>query len=64
MQLKDHSGIEVCINNIIADYKRSIAEGEKKIVYPGERVLKDRERNLRDGVPVLKEVWSEIENLL
>lgn len=64
LQLKNYNGIEVCINNIIADYKLSTAEGEKKIVYPGERVLKDRERNLREGIPVLKEVWSEIENLL
>jgi 3-dehydro-L-gulonate 2-dehydrogenase len=63
-QLKNYSGIETCINNIISDYKQSIAENNKKIVYPGERVLKDRERNLREGIPVMKKVWDEIETLL
>jgi 3-dehydro-L-gulonate 2-dehydrogenase len=63
-QLKNYSGIETCINNIISDYKQSIAENNKKIVYPGERVLKDRERNSREGIPVMKKVWDEIETLL
>lgn len=63
-QLKNYNGIQACINNIIEDYKQSAAEGDKKIVYPGERVLKDREKNLRDGIPVVKKVWDEIETLL
>lgn len=63
-QLKNFSGIEACINNIISDYKQSIAEEGKKIVYPGERVLRDRERNLKDGIPVMRKVWDEIETLL
>jgi 3-dehydro-L-gulonate 2-dehydrogenase len=63
-QLKNYGGIETCINNIILDYKQSIAEGNKGIVYPGERVLKDRERNLKDGIPVMKKVWDEIESFL
>jgi 3-dehydro-L-gulonate 2-dehydrogenase len=63
-QLKNYSGIEACINNIISDYKQSIVEDGKQIVYPGERVLRDRERNLKDGIPVLKQVWDEIENFL
>jgi 3-dehydro-L-gulonate 2-dehydrogenase len=63
-QLKNYSGIEACIKNIISDYKQSISENDKKIVYPGERVLRDRERNLREGIPVMKKVWDEIESLL
>jgi 3-dehydro-L-gulonate 2-dehydrogenase len=63
-QVKNYSGIESCINNIISDYKQSVAEDDKAIVYPGERVLRDRERNLRDGIPVMKKVWDEIETLL
>ena len=63
-QLKNYKGIEGCIENIITDYKQSIAEAEKEIVFPGERVLKTRERNLKNGVPVMKNLWSEIESLL
>ena len=63
-QLKNYSGIKTCISNIISDYKQSVVEEGKQIVYPGERVLKDREKNLRDGIPVMKKVWDEIENLL
>jgi len=63
-QLKNYKGIETCIENIITDYKQSIAEAEKEIVFPGERVLKTRERNLKNGVPVMKNLWSEIEGLL
>jgi 3-dehydro-L-gulonate 2-dehydrogenase len=63
-QLKNYRGIETCISNIISDYKQSIVEEDNKIVYPGERVLRDRERNLREGIPVIKKVWDEIETLL
>jgi len=63
-QLKNYKGIEGCIENIITDYKQSITEAEKEIVFPGERVLKTRERNLKNGVPVMKNLWSEIESLL
>jgi 3-dehydro-L-gulonate 2-dehydrogenase len=63
-QLKNYKGIEACIESIITDYKQSIAEAGKEIVFPGERVLKTRERNLKNGVPVMKNLWSEIESLL
>lgn len=63
-QLKNYKGIEACINNIISDYKQSVPEGSNEILYPGERVLKNRERNLKEGIPVLQKVWNEIENLL
>ena len=62
--LKNYKGIETCINNIITDYKRSTPGEEKEIIYPGERVLKTRENNLKNGIPVMKKVWSEIETLL
>lgn len=62
--LKNYNGIERCIHQIIDDYKGSVAEDGREIVYPGERVLKDREKNLMNGIPVLKKVWEEIESLL
>jgi len=63
-QLKNYSGIESCINNIITDYKQSTPGEEKEIVFPGERILKTRAKNLENGIPVMKKVWSEIEGLL
>ena len=62
-QLKNYQGIESCINNIITDYAQSTAEGDREIIFPGERVLKTREKNLKNGIPVLKKVWNEIERL-
>ncbi|MGZ3846277.1 MAG: 3-dehydro-L-gulonate 2-dehydrogenase [Flavisolibacter sp.] len=63
-QLKNFKGIEGCIDQIIQDYKGSVLEKGSEIVFPGERVLKDRKTNLANGIPVLKKVWQEIETLL
>lgn len=63
-QLKNYKSIEACINNIIADYKQSIPAEGKEILYPGERVVKSREKNLKNGIPVMKTVWERIETLL
>lgn len=63
-QLKNYKGIEACISNIISDYKQSIPVEGKEILYPGERVLRSRERNLEKGIPVVKKVWEKIETLL
>ena len=62
-QLKNYSGIETCINNIIQDYKQSVPIGDNEILYPGERVMKARERNLKSGIPVLKKIWDKIKSL-
>jgi 3-dehydro-L-gulonate 2-dehydrogenase len=62
-QLSNYRGIENCIHEIIADYKRSVTEEGREIVFPGERVLKDRGRNSLNGIPVMKKVWEEIEAL-
>jgi 3-dehydro-L-gulonate 2-dehydrogenase len=62
-QLKNYKGIEACINNIISDYKQSVPAEGKEILYPGERVLKSRERNLKNGIPVMREVWDKITSL-
>jgi 3-dehydro-L-gulonate 2-dehydrogenase len=32
------------------------------IRYPGERVVHTREENLRDGIPVHKEIWNQIKS--
>lgn len=60
-KLNHLSAITKTVNAIIADYQKSMPEEEtKRIVYPGERVLQTREKNLAKGIPVLKKVWDEI----
>ena len=39
------------------------ADGAGEIVYPGERMMRARERNLREGIPVDDGVWNEILSL-
>lgn len=60
-KLSNHSSISTAINSIIEDYKTSmpIAEGNN-ISYPGERVVKTRNKNNKDGIPVLENIWNEI----
>jgi 3-dehydro-L-gulonate 2-dehydrogenase len=59
-KLGNHSTIATLLENIINDYKQSTPHAEKRISYPGERVLRTRAENLDKGVPVLKKFWSEI----
>jgi 3-dehydro-L-gulonate 2-dehydrogenase len=59
-KLGEHSAITTTIRNIVDDYHRSVPAGPEKIIYPGERVLETRKRNLQQGIPVLSEVWEKI----
>ena len=62
--LGNHSMITETVEKIISDYHESVAaEGSKKITYPGERVLQTRNNNLASGIPVLKKVWNDIQQL-
>lgn len=52
------------VNQIIEDIKSSTpvnAGGE--VYYPGEMELKTREENLKNGIPVIDEVWDKIKSL-
>jgi 3-dehydro-L-gulonate 2-dehydrogenase len=62
-KLGNYSSIPGVINNIIRDYHNSVTEGDNEILYPGERVLQTRKKNLSEGIPVLKNVWDEITRL-
>lgn len=63
-KLGDRSMIANTIETILNDYHQSVPiEENKKIVYPGERVLQTRKNNLAHGIPVLKKVWEEITGL-
>ena len=51
-------------DEILADVKASVpVEEGKEVRYPGERELKTREENLREGIPVIDEVWEKIGGL-
>lgn len=60
-QLQNFNGINAGIQDIISDYKQSVAE--KEVLYPGERVLRTRQQNRQNGIPVLKKIWEEIQSL-
>lgn len=63
-KLGNQTAVSKTIEGILTDYRQSIPIDEsKKIIYPGERVLHTRKKNLADGVPVLKKVWDEIKQL-
>lgn len=63
-KLNNYSMIRKMAEEILNDYHQSVPIDEsKKIVYPGERAFSIRKKNLLNGIPVLKKVWGEIENL-
>jgi 3-dehydro-L-gulonate 2-dehydrogenase len=59
-KLGNRSAIAQVVKNIITDYHQSITDGNKRISFPGERVLQTRSNNLANGIPVLKEVWEKV----
>lgn len=59
-KLANASLVYQTVKAIVDDYKTSMADGNKEILYPGERVLRTRERNLKEGIPVMKKTWEEI----
>jgi 3-dehydro-L-gulonate 2-dehydrogenase len=60
-KLDNHSIISRTVEGIIDDYHQSIkSDPEKKITFPGERVLQNRKKNLDKGIPVLIKVWDSI----
>lgn len=49
------------VDQIVEDVKASQPAFEgKEVLYPGERALRTREENLREGIPVLDEVWEKL----
>lgn len=62
--LKNFPAIGNSIHQIIEDLQKSIPENEgTKIRYPGENVVKIRNENSKNGIPVNREVWSKILSL-
>lgn len=63
-KLGNASAIVQTVQAIVGDYKASVAEGDKEILFPGERVLRTKAKNLAEGIPVRKEVWEKVRALV
>lgn len=62
--LSNFKSINLLLQKIVDDYHQSIpVEPEKKIIYPGERVLLTRKENMENGIPVAEQVWNTIKRL-
>jgi 3-dehydro-L-gulonate 2-dehydrogenase len=62
--LPNYPSIDSSINQIIEDLHNSIPENDTtQIRYPGENINQIRTKNLRDGIPVNREIWEKILNL-
>jgi 3-dehydro-L-gulonate 2-dehydrogenase len=63
--LNNFTSINSVLQQIIFDFKQSIPIDENsKVRYPGEVVLSTRQRNSVHGIPVFKNVWRQIEEML
>jgi 3-dehydro-L-gulonate 2-dehydrogenase len=63
-QLGNYPAISKTVNSILEDYKNSKVDSEfQEVLYPGERVVRTRAENLKNGIPVEKMIWEEIKNL-
>ena len=63
-KLSNHSMIAKTVEEIIENYHQSVkVDDSKKITFPGERVLQNRNNNVANGIPVLKNVWDKIMEL-
>ena len=52
------------IDNMANYIKTSVkTDGVTDILYPGERTAKEREENLKEGIPVNEEVWETVKSL-
>jgi 3-dehydro-L-gulonate 2-dehydrogenase len=59
--LGNYPAISDTVNNIINDYYDSVKDtNANEILYPGERVLRTRNENLKLGIPVDKDLWNKI----
>lgn len=63
-KLKNNSTINAAIEEIISDYHQSSAvNNQGPVRYPGERVLKTRQENQTNGIPVMVTVWNTITSM-
>ncbi len=52
--------IEKSVEEILGYYLSAEKSGEENISYPGERIVKTREYNLKNGIEIHEKVWNKI----
>ena len=62
-RLGNYKAMAASLQQILDDYHASRPDGNSRVIFPGERVLATREENTKNGIPVLKKVWDEIQQL-
>ena len=56
--------IEQTVDEIIQDLHATTPDGEgQKVLYPGERVLNTRQKNLEQGIPIDAAAWQQIQEM-
>jgi 3-dehydro-L-gulonate 2-dehydrogenase len=59
--LQNFPSIDNSIRHIIEDLQKSIPENKNTTIrYPGESVVTIRETNLKNGIPVNRDIWEKI----
>jgi 3-dehydro-L-gulonate 2-dehydrogenase len=60
-RLQNFPAIDNSIHQIIEDLQKSIPVNDStKIRYPGENVVQTRNANLKNGIPVNRDIWDKI----
>ncbi|MCK5457398.1 MAG: 3-dehydro-L-gulonate 2-dehydrogenase, partial [Melioribacteraceae bacterium] len=59
-QFGDENFQQNLINETLNNFKEISRQGSNSIRYPGQGVLERRKNNLRDGIPIEKEIWEMI----
>lgn len=59
----DNEQNEALINEILAYTKTSATEGGNEILYPGENMLRTREKSMAEGVLVDERIWEEVKRM-
>jgi 3-dehydro-L-gulonate 2-dehydrogenase len=55
--------IEKAVKEILDYYLSAEKLEEGELSYPGERIIKNREKNLRNGIHIIDRIWDKIELL-
>jgi len=60
-KLHNFPGIDSCITGIIEDFRKSKPAADTDgIRYPGEKIIRIRRDNIKNGIPVNIKVWNDI----
>jgi len=59
----DQEQLSNIVDSIIDDFHQSKPVGDNPVYYPGERSLLTRMENLKNGVPLNRNLWQSILDL-